>query len=124
MIKMMKKITKSLEDYLEAILILELKKKALHSINIARFLKVSKPAVTRALNDLAKLKYVEKSRYEDVVLTKAGREAAKKIYHRHIIIRQSLIDIGVSPKTAERDCCLIEHVISNETLKVLEKLNK
>lgn len=124
MIRVMDKITKSLEDYLEAILILELKKKELHSINIARFLKVSKPAVTRALNDLAKLGYVQKSRYEDVVLTNKGRTIAKQIYHRHITIKQFLMNIGVKEKTAERDCCLIEHVISEETLKALEKHNK
>lgn len=120
----MKQITKSLEDYLEAILILELKKKALHSVNIAKFLRVSKPAVTRALNDLAKLNYVKKESYEDVILTDKGREVAKKIYHRHITIKQALINIGVNEKVAERDCCLIEHVISEDTLRALEKLNK
>ncbi len=31
------------------------------------------------------------------------------------------MQIGVKEKTAEKDCCLIEHVISEETLIALTK---
>lgn len=117
-------MTRALEDYLEAILVLEIKNKPLHSVDIAKHLKVTKPAVTRALNDLADKKYVIKNNYHDVVFTKKGREKAKSIYHRHITIKKFLIDLGVNEKTAEIDCCQIEHVISKETLQAIERYLK
>lgn len=120
----MRGLTKSLEDYLESILLLELKGEKLHSIKIARMLGVSKPAVTRALKRLAFKGYVSKMTYEDVCFTKEGRALATKIYHRHTAIKQFLLHIGVNEKTAESDCCKIEHVISEETLRLLEKFNK
>jgi len=117
----MKQISKGLEDYLESILILELNKQDLHSVNIAKLLKVSKPAVSRALTELHNKGYVKKSKYEDVIFTIKGRNLAEKIYHRHKTIKQFLMQIGVKEKTAEKDCCLIEHVISEETLIALTK---
>jgi len=120
----MRGMTKSLEDYLESILLLELKGEKLHSISIAKMLGVSKPAVTRALKKLAFKGYVSKMSYEDVRFTKEGRLLATKIYHRHTTIKQFLLHIGLNENTAEVDCCKIEHVISDETLRALEKFNK
>lgn len=117
-------MTKALEDYLEAVLVLEIEKKPLRSISIAKHLNVSKPAVTRALNELADMGYVTKNNYHNVVFTTKGRNIAKTIYHRHLTIKRFLIDLGVKEKTAEADCCQIEHVISKETLKALENYLK
>lgn len=121
MMKLMKKLTRSLEDYLETILVLELSGKRPHSTSIAKHLCVSKPAVTKALKRLANRGYITKSTYSDAIFTKEGRVLAKSIYHRHITIKKFLISIGVDEHTAERDCCKIEHVISNETLRALAK---
>lgn len=117
----MRKLTKSLEDYLEAILLLEKKGGRIHSNEIAKHLGVSKPAVTRALKRLSTLGYVTKSSYADVIFTTKGRIFAKNIYYRHTVIKKFLISIGVNEKTAEIDCCKIEHVISNSTLEALAK---
>ena len=122
--KQMRNLSRSLEDYLEAILILEIKGGRIHSNDIAKHLKVSKPAVTKALKHLSNLGYVTKSTYSDVSFTSKGRTLAKNIYRRHTTIKKFLISIGVNEKTAETDCCKIEHVISNETLKALTKLIK
>ena len=120
----MRNLSRSLEDYLEAILVLEIKGGRIRSIDIAKHLKVSRPAVTKALIHLSRLGYVTKSSYEDVSFTSKGRAFAKNIYHRHKTIKKFLISIGVNEKTAEIDCCKIEHVISNETLEALTKLIK
>lgn len=123
--KLMRKLSQSLEDYLETILILENEGKRLHSIEIARRLNVSKPAVTNALKRLARRGYVTKVSYEDVTFTKEGRSLARKIYHRHITIYRFLISIGVDEHTAKKDCCRIEHIISEQTLQALSRiLNK
>lgn len=114
------KLSQSFEDYLEAILILEEEGKAPKSVEVARLLGVSKPAVSKAMNDLAANGYIEKESYSELKLTKEGREVANKVYHVHTTIRDFLMSIGVSEKTANVDCCLIEHVISDETLKAIE----
>ena len=114
------KLSQSFEDYLEAILILEEEGKAPKSVEVARLLGVSKPAVSKAMSDLADKGYIEKESYSELRLTPEGREVANKVYHVHTTIRDFLMSIGVSEETANIDCCLIEHVISDETLKAIE----
>lgn len=120
----MRTLSRSLEDYLETILILEKKGGRIKSTVIASHLKVSKPAVTKALKHLSNLGYVTKTSYSDVSFTAKGRNLAKSIYHRHTTIKKFLMSNGVDEKIAEIDCCKIEHVISSETLRVLAKLIK
>lgn len=119
----MKKIqlSKSFEDYLEAIYVLEESEIKAKSVEISRMLNVSKPAVNKAMNELLKDEYIQKEPYGDIKLTEKGRKVAKNVYHTHITLRDFLIKLGVSYETAEKDCCLIEHVISKETLNAIEK---
>lgn len=119
------KLSQSFEDYLEAIYILELSKKKIKSVEIANMLKVSKPAVTKAMAELFENGYIEKHPYSDLKLTKLGRVKAKDVYHRHTVIRNFLEnELGVSQDIAEKDCCMIEHVISKETLIAMENCIK
>ena len=46
-------------------------------------------------------------------------EIAGRIYERHQLLTQWLTQLGVSPETAVRDACLIEHDISEETFHAL-----
>jgi len=117
----MKNLTKSIEDYLETIYIIEIKKQKIHSVDIADSLGISKPAVNKAMNELISLGYIQKKPYEDVTLTDSGRKIAKQIYHKHTTIKKFLMSIGVSEETAEHDCCLIEHVVSKETFNKIEE---
>ena len=120
----MKKITKSHEDYLEAIYILEAKKIKVQSVEIARLLGVSKPAVHKAMGELLEAGLITKEKYSDVTLTDEGREIAKLVFEKHNEIKTFLIKLGVDEKTAESDCCQIEHVISDITLDKIKKFNQ
>jgi DtxR family Mn-dependent transcriptional regulator len=120
----MEKTSKAIEDYLEALLMLEEQKQRKDISGVAALLNVSKPAVTQMASELKDLGYIEKEPYSEIVLTPEGRELAAKTYHRHKVLRSYLEGIGVSSKTAEEDCCKIEHVISNETFEAIEKVNK
>lgn len=120
----MDNLTKAKEDYLEAILVLEDENKKVHAIKIANFLKVSRAAVTRAMQNLIKDKLIIMQPYGDISLTDEGRKAAKKVYHRHETIKKFLLNIGVNEEIAEKDCCLIEHVISDETMQAIENAIK
>jgi Mn-dependent DtxR family transcriptional regulator len=116
----MKKRSRSIEDYLEALLMLEESKKALGITDVARILNVSKPAATQMANELKDLGYIEKEPYGDIRFTEAGRRIGSQVFHRHKVLFKFLSSIGVPSDTAEEDCCKIEHVISEETFKAIE----
>ena len=119
------KLSQSFEDYLEAIYVLETTGQKVRSVSIAKMLNVSKPAVTKAMKELFSAKYVEKSPYSAIKLTTSGREIGMNVYYRHTTIRDFLINkLGIKREIAEKDCCMIEHVISPETLKAMESFNK
>ena len=119
------KLTKSCEDYLETILILQQKSGgSVKSIDIANHLNVSKPAVTKATNELKDFGLINKDLYGEITLTEVGKNLAEKIYDKHMTIYSFLQKLGVSEETAEEDCCKLEHAISEETLQKLKEFLK
>ncbi len=116
------KLHASGEDYLEAVLLLEQKKGAARSIDIAEQLGVSKPSVSRAVSLLKEGGFL---RAEDnfLYLTDAGREVAEKIYERHCFFKHRLLDAGVDEETAEREACLLEHDLSDDSFDKIKKAN-
>lgn len=117
----MEKTSKAIEDYLEALLMLEEKKALLDISSVAAQMKVSMPAASQMASELKGLGYIEKEPYGDIVLTAEGRALANHIYHRHKVLCRYLVSIGVAPDVAEEDCCRIEHVISEETFAAIER---
>ena len=49
-------------------------------------------------------------------LTEKGRRVAKEVLGRHTLLRGFLEKLGVSRRIADRDACLMEHILSAETL--------
>lgn len=110
------KMQESGENYLETILILKQEKGYVRSIDIAMKLDFSKPSVSRAMSLLRENGYITMDPKEGwIELTDSGREIAERIYERHQVISQWLMDLGVAEETATADACRIEHVISPET---------
>ncbi|MBP5494562.1 MAG: metal-dependent transcriptional regulator [Lachnospiraceae bacterium] len=110
------------EMYLETILVLYKRGiERVRAIDIVKEMNFSKPSVSIALSNLKKEGYVSVDANGTVELTDAGLKIAKKIYERHVILSQMLIDLGVSEKTASEDACKVEHVISDETFKAIKK---
>ena len=110
------KMQESGENYLETILILKQEKGYVRSIDIAMKLDFSKPSVSRAMSLLRENGYITMDHKVGwIELTGSGREIAERIYERHQVISQWLMDLGVAEKTATADACRIEHVISPET---------
>ena len=107
------------EDYLESILILSDRLPVVHRIEVSRRLGVSQAAVNKAVKLLCARGYV----YEDgkhLYLTAKGRAYASSVYEKHCIIRDYLIDRGVSPAAAESDACKMEHLVSEETFLMMK----
>lgn len=116
-------LTDSMEDYLEAISILEEEKKYVRVKDIARYMKVKMPSVTGALKSLSDKNLVNHERYEYVELTEQGAEIAQEIRRRHNAIMRFLTEIlKIDPKSAERDACGIEHTMSTTTMDRLLKM--
>lgn len=112
------------EMYLETILVLSKKGAPVRSLDVAKQLNVSKPSVSRAMGILKNGEYIEIDDQGYITLTPEGSKIAKKIYERHIVISELLMELGVDMKTAEEDACRIEHVISDKTFKALKKHRK
>jgi len=113
-------LSASIEDYLEAILVLSEAHGAVRVTDIAKKLDVAKPSVTAAVNTLKEMGLVTQERYGKVYLTPSGREHAVRIKRRHNALRAFLTEVlGVSEDVADKDACLMEHAISPETMEKL-----
>ncbi len=107
------------EDYLKAIFILQKKNGTVHSIDLARRLKVSKASVSRAVKFLREGGMLTMDMDKCLTLTQAGSEIAAQLYEKYDILATWLLRMGVDPETAETDACRIEHVISEKTISIL-----
>ena len=108
------------EMYLETIYILSQELDNVRSLDVARYMKFSKPSVSRAMGLLRNSRYIAVDEKGYISLTNSGLEIAEKIYERHIVITKLLTDIGVDPDTAAEDACRIEHVISDESFEAIK----
>ena len=120
------KLSNSLEEYLKTIYILKNTEKQVRVTDIAKKLKISKPSVNRALNNLKDLELIEYEAYGDIVLTKAGDELAKDIIKRYSTLKLFLTEVlEIDEDVAEDEAKAMKHAISEDTVKKLENyINK
>jgi DtxR family Mn-dependent transcriptional regulator len=117
-------MTQSLEDYLEMVSFLA-DEGEVRVTDIATRLGVSKPSVLTALRTLEEQGLLEHARYRTVSLTKKGVLAAAEIRDRHSFLTAFLQEVvKVSPETAEKDACKMEHMLSDETLKKMKSMTR
>lgn len=117
----MEEMTIAMQNYLELIYELSLDGKKARVSDIAKQLGVSKPSVNNAVVVLAKNGYVDYERYADIKLTDKGKKTAQFICSKHQTIKQLFIEVlNIDEKIADTDACLIEHVISDESIKAMQ----
>lgn len=80
-------------EYLSSIYILTRDYGYVSNTRLAEWNEVSAPAVTQAIGRLKRLGLVQQKRYENVVLTDAGRDVAVKVLRRHYLIEHLLVRI-------------------------------
>lgn len=114
-------IHESGEDYLEAILILGEESAFVRSIDVAAFLGVTKPSVSRAMTILRNNALVEMGADGALSLTADGRRIAESMYERHRFFTDLLTHLGVDRDVAAEDACRLEHVISEESFQKLRE---
>lgn len=115
------KSEESVEDYLEAILVLSKRLSDVRSIDVAGELGFSKPSVSVAMKNLRNRGYITVSEDGYLLLTDQGRELAENVYERHTLLTDWLIHLGVDPEIASRDACKMEHDITPESYEAMKK---
>ena len=110
-----------MEDYLEAIYILFQKQGYARCVDVAEYLGVTKPSVSRAVKELSKAKYLRKDSNSILSLTSSGEQVAATIYERHRFFTQRLIAAGVDPETAAKEACHMEHGVSENSFEKLKQ---
>ena len=114
-------LSRASEDYLETIYRIAMESgsegASVRSVDVAEHLSVSKASVNKALSTLKESGMVEQSRYGRVTLTERGREYAALVWRAHRAIRLFLeSDLGVEAQRADEEACLMEHVLSEDTM--------
>jgi len=114
------KFTKSVEDYLEAIHLINKEKGRVKVNDIAANLDVKLPSVTQMIRKLSDKGLVSYRSYGPIELTKRGGGIAKNVYAKHQLLVEFFISIGVDRKNALKDACLAEHILSKKTMDKLK----
>ena len=81
------------EDYLEAVLILQKKLGMVRSVDVARYMEVSKPSVCYAVGTLREGGFLTTDENHYIHLTDLGWDVAEKIYERHCFFTHQLISL-------------------------------
>ena len=115
------RIKESAENYLEAILMIKLKKGYVRSIDVANHLNFTKPSVSVAMKNFREEGYISMDADGSITLTEKGQEIAQRMYERHQIIAKALKALGVDEATSYEDSCKIEHDISDLSFKKIKE---
>lgn len=110
-------LTSSMEDYLEAVLVLQQKHGYIRCVDVAGYLGVTKPSVSRAVKELSKKKCLLKKDDGTLSLTEQGQQ----IYEKHQFFTKRLVEAGVPQDIAAQDACKLEYVISEISFKKLKE---
>lgn len=121
----MENLSPSLEDYLEAVWVIGLRKKVTRVKDIVQRLGVKSASVIGALKVLVQKGLVVHERYGYVELTEKGAAAAERIYDKHKALARFFQEVlGIDSDTAFKDACQIEHYVDRKTMDRIAKFTK
>lgn len=116
------KFSHTAEEYLEHIYRLEKKHGVARTKILAGAIGVSLGTVTNTVEALERRKLVVHKPYKGVKLTETGRKIALKVIRRHRLSERLLTDFfKICWSDAHDHACRLEHVITSELSKPLEK---
>jgi DtxR family Mn-dependent transcriptional regulator len=123
--KTKKRLSPSLEDYLEAVLELVRSGKVARVRDIAKRLHVGMPSVSVAMRGLAGRGLVNYDPYQVVTLTEQGQRLGRAIDHRHQVLGEFFGRVlGLEDAVAQANACRIEHAIDPSVLDRLQRLSE
>lgn len=118
------KLTISKEDYLKAIAEAESEGEPVIAATIARWLKITPPAVTLAVRRLQRDKLIRIGAGGRISLTGAGRHISDRVRKRHHLIERMLTEmLGMEWYKVHEEAERLEHAVSDDfEKKLIEKL--
>lgn len=111
-----KKMTASMEDYLEMICRLSKNTGFTRVYELSSALNVQPPSVTMMVQKLAKLKLLKYQKYGIIILERKGIKLGEILLKRHKTIENLLTVLGVNNDIVLEETEKIEHTISDDTL--------
>ena len=109
------KITISKENYLKTIAEAESEGETVIAATLARWLKVSAPAVTMAIRRLKRDELIRVGREGQITLTRSGRTIANRLLNRHHLIERMLTEIfGMEWYKVHEEAEQLEHAVSSD----------
>lgn len=116
------RLSRSAEDYLEAIGHLCRENGRAQVSDVAAMLNVKKPSVTAAVHQLAEEGLITYRRYAPIELTAKGQQYAERVIRAHGILQRFLVEsAGLSTSRADDIACHMEHLLTMEEIEDIEK---
>jgi len=115
-----KKISSSIEDYLE-IIYEQLKfNRTVRPVDIAKKMDVSRASVTEALKKLSLKGYIKYEKNTPIELTEVGLKIAESVSLKHSVLCDFFCNtLGLEKDEAEENACKVEHVITQNAFEKL-----
>ena len=88
--------------------------------NISKWVKISTPSIYKKVIQLEEKGYIMNNRHS-LLLTEKGEELAKRVHERHQYFKKLLMLAGVEEETADKEACVMEHVLSEDSYEKLKK---
>jgi len=110
------------EDYVEAVAHLIDTKNEARVRDLSVMMGVSHVTVSRIVSRLCDEGFLLTAPYQPITLTKSGRALAEASQEQHRVVYAFLLAIGVPAEQAVIDAEGIEHHVSAETIRAMERL--
>ncbi len=107
------------EEYVEVIHNIQEKMGFVKVVDLVNELCLSPSTVSEMLVRLKDAGYINHKKYRGATLTDKGLKLALSLKKKHKVIQEFLETLGIKEEIANQDACKIEHVVSDETIKVL-----
>jgi DtxR family manganese transport transcriptional regulator len=113
--------TETAEDYVELVADLIRRDGEARLVDLAKALGISHVTANRTLRRLQRAGLIQTRPYRAIFLTDAGQTLAEHSKERHKLVRDFLVALGVSTAQAEIDAEGLEHHVSHDTLRAMER---
>ncbi|MBR3106401.1 MAG: metal-dependent transcriptional regulator [Clostridia bacterium] len=114
-------ISAAMERYLYAILLLKKKYCCVRSVDVAHYLKCTKPSVSVIVNKLIREGLLVMEEDGNLEITNQGNEYIQSRQDRSIYFQQMLEAAGIDPDIAETEAFSLAKAIQPDTFEALKK---
>lgn len=115
-------ISKSQEEYLKTMYVLQKQNGNIRVTDIANKMNCTKPSVNKALNNLKEEELIKYETYGTIELTKQGESLAQKILEAYDIVYLFLKDVlNLEEEAAKEEAEKIKLITTDETINKLAK---